>query len=403
MKHRFGRSTACVIVLWLTACGGGGNGTVDPAGTASPQVALVEAFPGLAFVNPVALRQHPDDPQRWYVVERDGLILTFAGAETGATDIFLNVSDKVAPQGEGGLLGIAFHPEFSRNGQVYVNYTIEGPGPEAPLTTHIARFTSPDGGLTAGGEEILLRIDQPFANHNGGWIGFDPDGYLYIALGDGGGAGDPEENAQNTHTLLGSMLRIDVDGIDPPRPYAIPANNPFVASAACGEGMGCPEIFAWGLRNPWRGSFDAVTGDLWVADVGQGMWEEIDRMVAGANYGWPILEGNHCFQADACDTTGLTPPVSEYDHSVGGSVTGGYVYRGSDIPDLNGDYIYGDFISGRIWRLVGAAAGGNQPELLIESGLMVVSFAQDGAGEVYVIDFADGIIYRLAPATGPAA
>jgi glucose/arabinose dehydrogenase len=219
-------------------------------------------------------------------------------------------------------------------------------------------------------------------------------------LGDGGGAGDPDSNAQDRHTLLGAILRIDVDG-GTPGPYAIPADNPFAASAACGDGDGCPEVFAWGFRNPWRGSFDMLTDDLWIADVGQNAWEEINRVEAGKNYGWPLLEGNHCYEADTCDTTGLTPPVAEYSHGQGDrSITGGYVHRGSTIAGLDGDYIYGDFISGRIWRLVDADIDGRQSELLIESGLRIVSFAQDTAGELYVIDFSGGRIYRLAPAEG---
>ncbi|KJS31581.1 MAG: hypothetical protein VR64_10950 [Desulfatitalea sp. BRH_c12] len=383
----------------MTGCGGGSGSSDAPVPNNPPPVALVDAFPNLTFDNPVALLQNPVEPQRWYVLERAGRVHTFVGADAQSRSMLIDLSDSVAPVGEGGLLGMAFHPDFGfgGNGQIILNYT----GPGTPLTTHISRFTSLDEGVTiSGGEERLLSIDQPYQNHNGGWIGFGPDGYLYIALGDGGGAGDPERNAQNRHTLLGAILRIAVDDT-PGRPYSIPADNPFAASAACSDSDGCPEIFAWGFRNPWRGSFDMLTDDLWIADVGQNAWEEINRVGAGKNYGWPLLEGNHCYEADTCGTTGLTPPVAEYGHGQGDrSITGGYVYRGSTIAGLDGDYIYGDFISGRIWRLVDADIDGRQSELLIESGLRIVSFAQDTAGELYVIDFSGGRIYRLAPAEG---
>ncbi|RJQ81271.1 MAG: glucose sorbosone dehydrogenase [Desulfobacteraceae bacterium] len=401
------RAAAGLSVFWLAACGGGGGGgagdtssvSTEPASTLDAPPVLVEAFPNLTFDSPVVLLQHPSEPQRWYVVERGGLVRTFVGADATASQIVLDLSDKVDAAGEGGLLGMAFHPAFGQNGQIYVNYT----GPGGPLTTFISAFSSNDGGLSfaSASEEILLSLDQPFSNHNGGWIAFGPDGYLYIALGDGGSGGDPDGNAQNRNTLLGSILRIDVDRLEPDRPYAVPLGNPFSASAACGVGEGCPEIYAWGFRNPWRGSFDAQTGDLWVADVGQDDWEEINLVAAGQNYGWNILEGTHCYQATTCNATGLAAPVAEYDHANGDhSITGGYVYRGSAVPALGGDYIYGDFVSGRIWRLVDAASGGRTSELLIESGLLIVSFGQDSAGEIYVIDFSGGRIFRLAPGNG---
>jgi glucose/arabinose dehydrogenase len=396
-----------LAVLWLAACGGGGGGSgaaggsTGTAATSDPQVMLVDAFPNLSFTHPVALLQNPADPQRWYVVQREGLVKTFSGADADTSSNFLDLSGSVATEGEGGLLGMAFHPDFGANGQFYVDYTVPGPDP-LPLTTHVSRFLSSAGGVgaIAGSEEILLSIDQPYANHNGGWIAFGPDRYFYIGLGDGGSAGDPNGNGQNPHTLFGSILRIDVDYTEPGRPYAIPLGNPFSASPACSASDNCPEIFAWGFRNPWRGSFDAPTDDLWIGDVGQDAWEEVDLVRVGENYGWNILEGNHCYPSGPCQTAGLTAPVAEYGHDVGDAVTGGYVYRGTDIPGLTGDYIYGDFGSGRIWRLVGAASGGNQAEVLIDSGLQVVSFGQDINGEIYVIDFAGGHIYRLAPSGG---
>jgi glucose/arabinose dehydrogenase len=379
---------AGLILLVFSACNGGGNGSAAEV----PQIALIEAFPDLTFVRPVALLQHPDDPQRWYVVERGGRVRTFLGPDADESSVLIDVAG-VEDSGEGGLLGMALHPAFGDNGHFFLNYTVPG----NPLTTRISRFTSADGGISAenGSEQILLRIDQPARNHNGGWIGFGPDGFLYIALGDGGTPDDEEGHAQNTKTLLGAILRIDVNaavGV-----YGVPPDNPFAESSACGEEQDCPEIFAWGFRNPWRGGFDPVSGDLWVGDVGQNDREEINLVAAGRNYGWNIMEGNRCYKADSCVTAGLTLPEFTYNHSRNDrTVIGGYVYRGSDIPGMDGDYIFGDYISGRIWRLVDTAAGGRQSELLIRSNASIVSFAQDSEGEIYVIDL-NGPIHRLAP------
>jgi glucose/arabinose dehydrogenase len=391
-----------VSLLLCLACGGG-SGDDSGGSTNSPdeaQVTLAAIFPNLTFDRPVAMLQHPIDDHRWYVVELGGRVLTVADDQAPVADVFIDIIQQVAVTGEGGLLAMAFHPDFAANGQVYLSYTAPG----APLVSRISQFKSPDAGITAdpNTEVILLSVDQPFANHNGGQIGFGRDGYLYIGLGDGGSMGDPRGHAQNVQTLLGAFLRIDVNTSDAIRnkPYAIPPGNPYAAEMDCDSGAGCPEIHAWGFRNPWRWSFDMLTGELWVGDVGQNEWEEIDLLDVdtGRNFGWNLLEGNHCYQADTCDAAGKMPPVAEYDRSLGASVTGGYVYRGSTLPQLAGNYIFGDFISGRIFRLAANSAGNYNLELLLDTDLSIVSFAQDRNGEIYVLDFAGGQIYKVVPA-----
>jgi glucose/arabinose dehydrogenase len=406
-------------MIWITilvatfSCGGGGGsgaGTDNPntpqgnSGTCTALgasgVTIAEAFPNLTFEQPVALLQHPQDPNRWYVVEQAGVIRTFYGATATVSENFMDIIDRVESGREAGLLGMAFHPDFATNHLFYLSYT----GPGNPLVSYVSAFTADPGDGTADpdSEQNLLRVPQPFSNHNGGWIAFGPDGFFYVSLGDGGGTGDPQGNAQNTQTLLGAILRIDVDDSDAGRgtAYAIPADNPFAASNDCSDAEGCPEIYAYGFRNPWRGSFDTATGDLWIADVGQDMWEEIDRVEPGLNYGWPILEGDHCFDTTgSCDRSGLTPPVAEYDHNEGFSVTGGYVYRGNALPELAGDLIFGDFGSGQIWRLIDADQNGTQVAPLLSSDLRISSFAQDKAGELYAVDYSDGLLYQLAPCT----
>ncbi len=297
--------------------------------------------------------------------------------------VFADIGDRVeAGPSEAGLLGMTFDPDFASNGLVYLSYT-RG----APLTSVLSRFSSHDGGLSldAASEEVLLEVPQPYGNHNGGQIAFGPDGYLYFGLGDVGAGGDPHGNGQNTETLLGAMLRLDVGG---PSPYTIPPDNPFAG------GGGRPEIYAYGLRNPWRWSFDRQTGVLWVGDVGQDEWEEIDLVAAGDNLGWNLWEGSHCFTPSACRSEGVVMPVAEYSHEFGCSVTGGYVYHGKAIPGLYGHYLYGDFCSGRIWEL---DSGNIQvgPRILLLSGKRIASFAEDRDGELYLLDYASGGIFRL--------
>ncbi|CAN5137400.1 hypothetical protein BH24PSE2_BH24PSE2_04560 [soil metagenome] len=412
---------ACLalVITGFAGCGGGGGGgssppppapqpmPADPAGLDSrpaniscvaPERAAtslaveVEAvFAGLPpFVEPVALLQAPDDDARWFVLERRGRVLVFDDDENVANaSLFIDISSRVdAGPREAGLLGLAFHPDFESNGQVFLSYT----GPGAPLVSRISRFTSTDGGgtLDADSEEVILALDQPFENHNGGHIAFGPDGFLYAGFGDGGSGGDPSGFAQDTSNWFGSLLRIDVDGA---APYAIPPDNPFAASPACGSD-GCPEIYAWGFRNPWRWSFDTDTGQLWLGDVGQNRWEEIDSVERGGNYGWNIREGAHCFDAAMCESAGLIDPVAEYAHEDGISVTGGYVYRGASIAGLDGGFIYGDFGSGTIWAVLDG-----DPVALAQTNLSISAFGQDSAGEVYVVDFSGGGLYRLAPAS----
>jgi glucose/arabinose dehydrogenase len=368
----------------IFACGGGGGGGGSDF---EPVIELTDAFPNITFNKPTGMWQAPEDDSRWFAAEKSGTLWMFsnnAGAATLTTS--LDLSGVVDVRGEGGLLGLAFHPSFSDGGDVFVNYT-EGD----PQVTVISRFAMNSAGIMAtSSESVILSIQQPVGrtNHNGGTIVFSPDdGFLFIGMGDGGGTGDPEDNGQDPTTLLGAMLRVDVDGTPP---YEIPAGNIFAMSAT-----NRPEIFAWGLRNPWKFSFDPVTYKLWAGDVGQGLYEEVDLVESGNNYGWNIMEGNHCYNASSCDDTGLTYPVVEYDHDAGRSITGGYVYRGGDMPALVGHYIYGDFISGRIWGFP-VDDPSPIPVLLAETGLQIVSFARDNDGELYVMDYDAGGVYKIS-------
>lgn len=345
---------------------------------------VVRDFPALTFNQPVLMLQAPGHPERWYVVERAGRVLRFQNVNwVITTNEVIDIRASVDTAGEGGLLGMAFHPDFAVNGYVYLSYT--APSVTAALETRISRFTSSDGGLTLSpaSELVILRVDQPFENHNGGHIAFGQDGLLYIGLGDGGSVGDPLGHAQNVNTLLGAMLRIDVDAA---APYAIPPGNPFAAGGGRGE------IYAWGLRNPWRWSFDRASGELWAGDVGQDNYEEVDRIRVGRNYGWNIREGAHCYNAATCTVVGLTDPVLDYSHALGCSITGGYMYRGFAVPELYGVYIYGDFCSGRIWGY--DSWGFGSIDLLFDTPLNIVSFAETPGGEILIIDYGGGI-YRL--------
>jgi uncharacterized repeat protein (TIGR03806 family) len=347
------------------------------------------ALGDLSFSMPVGMIPSPTHRNRFYVVEKKGFIRRVETNGTEATSsLFVDLSTRVnAGPNEAGLLGLALHPRFAENGYVYLSYTKKSATSPANLASVIARATTTDGGLTLDPNTIveLFVLDQPYSNHNGGNIAFGPDGYLYIGLGDGGSGGDPHGHGQNTDSLLGKMLRIDVDNGSP---YAIPEDNPFK------NGGGKPEIFAWGLRNPWRFSFDRVSGDLWAGDVGQNKYEEIDKIVLGGNYGWGLREGFHCYRQPNCDVPGAIDPVVEYDHSQGYSVTGGYVYRGLEIPELYGQYIYGDFGSGKIWAIPSNA---NQPtpRLLAATSHAIASFAEDLDGELYVLDYGAGKIRKI--------
>jgi glucose/arabinose dehydrogenase len=353
------------------------------------QLRPVQVASGLAATTDI--QAAGDGSGRLFLVEQRGAIrILRAGALL--PQFFLDIRSKVSTGGERGLLGLAFPPGFAQSQRFYVNYT------DTRGDTVIAQYrlsTNPDQADPAT-EIVLLRVPQPFSNHNGGQLQFGPDGYLYIGMGDGGSGGDPQGNGQNLDTLLGKMLRVDVEST--PGTLRIPPDNPFLA-----ETSARPEIWARGLRNPWRFSFDRAAADLWIADVGQNIYEEINVQPAasrgGENYGWKIMEGRHCYDSSTCSTQGLTPPVIEYSHSLGCSVTGGYVYRGARFPGLWGNYLYGDYCSGVIWA---ARWNGAEYEnrVFLESGFQLTTFGQDEAGEIYVNDTLTGRIYRLEPTPG---
>ncbi|MEP7002998.1 MAG: PQQ-dependent sugar dehydrogenase [Chloroflexota bacterium] len=332
----------------------------------------------LTFNSMTGLFQAADG--RWYVLEQTGRILTFRDGDASAA-VFLDIRDHVESGGEKGLLGFAFASNFAQSGVFFLDYTRGG-----PLRTQISSFTSDRLVADKASEVVILEIGQPFDNHNGGQLAFGPDGYLYIGMGDGGSAGDPQRNGQNRNALLGKILRIDVS--DRTR-YRNPSDNPF----ASGGGRG--EIYAIGMRNPWRFSFDTETGVLWVADVGQNEYEEIDLVSRGGNYGWNVMEGLHCYNVARCDMTGLSLPIFEYAHSLGCSVTGGFVHHGAG-PDLRGVYLYADYCSGRLWGIRyqdGRVAAQAQ---LATTGFSVGSLGQGRDGEVYVLQYGSGgRIYKV--------
>jgi uncharacterized repeat protein (TIGR03806 family) len=379
---------------------------VAPAKTAAGGTAiqLQRVFPNLTFNQPVAMLQAPGDNTRWFVVQKGGTVRVFANTANPTASNFITLT--VNSSSEGGLLGMAFHPQWVTNRQVYLSFT-EG----SPMVSVVARFTVNANGLTAdpSSRVNIIRVPQPATeNHKGGHIAFGPDGLLYFGLGDGGGGGDPINSAQDTTDLLGSMLRLDVDRAIP---YAIPSDNPFATQAVCDGRVhtdtsnNCPEIYAWGLRNPWRWSFDSAstTPDLWLGDVGQNEFEEIDRVQRRGNYGWNCREGLNAYSGrpGTCPATssGFVDPVHAYGRSLGYSVTGGYVYRGSAIPGLVGNYIFGDYGSGLIWRLVAAAGGAYTAEQLFDfDNNAISSFGQGNDGELYVVDIAGGGLHKIVPA-----
>ncbi|MBW2429115.1 MAG: PQQ-dependent sugar dehydrogenase [Deltaproteobacteria bacterium] len=369
---------------------------------AEPGAMQIErVFPELSFSRPVLIIEIPDESGRLAVVQKNGLIGVFTNSPNPAADdvsTFLDISGRVLNAGEQGLLGLAFDPDYKDNGQFYVYYSWNGTNPG---TSRISRFTNDSpaqNSVNSNSEEILLQIPQPYTNHNGGMIAFGPDDMLYIALGDGGSGGDPLNSGQDTTTLLGSILRIDVRAApDSGLNYHIPTDNPFFNGGPDGTATS-KEIYAYGLRNPWRFSFDALNGYLFAGDVGQGAREEIDVITSGGNYGWNIMEGTFCYNSPQCDTSGLIFPVVDYGRSEGNSVTGGYVYLGDQVPSLYGMYIYGDFGSGRIWGFRYDGTNLDGPYTLVgSSGLNISGFGQDATGEVYVLDFSSGNVYVLRP------
>ncbi|MXW63349.1 MAG: PQQ-dependent sugar dehydrogenase [Bacteroidetes bacterium SB0662_bin_6] len=379
----------CLVLLFLgaSACGLGEFADPEPV-PEEGELQLEEPFPALRFTRPVDFQIPGDGSGRIFVVEQAGVIKVFDNrSDIGSADTFLDIKDRVRDQGnEEGLLGLAFHPEFATNGYFFVDYTASD-----PRRTVVARYSvdpnDPDRALP-GSETVILEVAQPYGNHNAGQIVFGPgDGYLYVTLGDGGSAGDPQDNSQDPTTLLGAILRIDVDGESP---YAIPPDNPFAGNT---EGYR-EEIYAYGLRNPWRISFDLPTGRLWAADVGQHRYEEVHIIEAGKNYGWDIIEGMHCYEpSTGCDQEGLEPPVWEYSHDFGISITGGFVYHGDLAPSLAGRYVFADYGTGRIWALAWDGAEAEVEEIM-NTSLAISSFGVDAQQELYALAF-NGRIYRF--------
>ncbi len=360
-------------------------------------VSTERAFPNLEFTRPIVVTHAGDGSNRVFVAEQEGIIKVFKNdQETEEATVFLDIEDHVVyrdDKNEEGLLGFAFHPKFKQNGEFFVYYT----STEADLLSKISRFrVSKDNPNVAdpASEEVILRVPQPFWNHNGGTIAFGSDGFLYIALGDGGSGNDPHGNGQNLTTLLGSILRIDIDNKADGKNYSIPKDNPFVGKTVPGgpRGKMVPvreEIYAYGLRNVWRMAFDRKTGTLWAGDVGQNLWEEINIIKSGGNYGWNIREAKHWFRPDGndADRPDLIDPILEYHHDIGKSITGGSVYRGTRVPELVGKYIYADYVSGLLWALEYDEAAGKVVANYSLTGdkppLPVMSFGEDEKGDVY--------------------
>jgi glucose/arabinose dehydrogenase len=356
----------------------------------------------LSFAAPVALLQAPADATRWYVVEKGGVVRVFSNvAAVNTSAVYADISSRVATCGECGLLGLAFHPNFPGDPRVYLSYTATVSG---QLVSRLSVFQTSNGGATflSGSESTLISVDQPEDNHNGGHIVFGPDGFLYWGLGDGGGGGDVHGaigNGQEATTLLGKILRIDVNAAG--TPYGIPAGNPNASNPLCSTGSGstaCPEIHTLGVRNPWKFSFDRETGMLWIADVGQSLWEEVDRVgSSGVNLGWRCREGAHAYNSTCGTATNLTEPLAEYDHTVGQSITGGFVYRGNTYPPLRGSYIFGDFVSGRLFQMSAMAAAGTTQVITAgaSTSLGIAAFGESNDHELYVVDYNGGGIYQV--------
>jgi len=382
--------SSAVVTLLVSGCGGNGNGsftTTPPPPSGAPSIAVSPFVSGLT--NPVDFQIPDDGSGRIFIVQQPGTIRIISGGSLLGSP-FLDISSKVNfDSAEQGLLGMAFHPNYRSNRRVYVDYDrLSG----TQIQTVIAEYqlTADPNAADVASERILFTVDQPFANHKGGQLAFGPDGFLYIAFGDGGSGGDPLGNGQNRQTLLGKIARIDVDHTDTGLQYAIPPDNPFVGTTDRGE------IWAYGFRNPWRFSFDKSTGRLFVGDVGQDKFEEVDLVQKGLNYGWNIMEGAHCFNPPTgCDMTGLTLPIAEYDHSEGVTEIGGYVYHGTAIPGLAGAYVFGDFSNGKIWELT-ESSGKWTRTLLLSSGHNFSAFGQDAAGELYIVDYA-GSVLKIVP------
>jgi len=384
---RFSPRTFWLLAALAEGCGSGDAAGLGPTEGVVP-IGLQEVASGLSF--PVALTAPPGDP-RLFIAEKGGAVRIVKEGVLLPTP-FLDLAGRVSTGGEQGLLGLAFHPDYAATGRFIVHYT--DPGGNTVVSSFRVTGTDPDQADPAS-ESVILTAEQPFSNHNGGGIVFGPDGMLYIGLGDGGGGGDPEGRGQSLTDLLGDILRVDV-GTDPG--YTIPPDNPFV-----GRPDARPEIWSVGLRNPWRFDFDAVTGDLYIADVGQNAWEEVNVATVaagagrGANFGWSDMEGSHCYTA-GCDPSRFTLPVLEYSHAEGCSISGGYLYRGAAIPDLQGHYFYADYCQGwvRSFRFQDGEATDQRQWRTLTPGGQVPGFGRDAAGELYVLS-AEGRVFRIVP------
>ena len=387
------------LLFACSSCSGDDSAATPPAkpatakGSTIPEIRLVPAFPKLTFKRPVWMEQAPGDANSVFVIEQAGRVLVFdKSKDSDKPEVFLDIVDKTLSYAHGGhdeegMLALAFDPDFAKNRTFYIHYNAS-----KPRRGIIASFkTEKDNPLRADmdSEEVILEVEKPFGNHCGCCLRFGPDGYLYATFGDGGAAGDPHKNGQKLDTLLGKMLRIDVRREEGGLKYAIPKDNPFVDRKGTR-----PEIWAYGLRNAWRMSFDPATGDLWTGDVGQNLWEEIDIVTKGGNYGWRAREGAHVFDAKSDTPDKPIDPVVEYGRRDGWSVTGGYVYRGKRQASLQGVYIYGDYVFGTIWGLRYKDGKVIDHRVLLKQPKNIASFAEDADGEVYVLAF-DGKIYRI--------
>ena len=405
--HRYPTLILALLLLPLLACSnprrddddsGDDDDAADDDDTASDPCEGIEQVSGTdveldvfatGLSSPVHITHAGDGSGRVFVVEQGGTIVEL-DADGGNRREWLDINNNISCCGERGLLSMAFHPGFATNGRFYVYYTASPGG--GTVVSELQVEGDPLTGLPDDDtERILLSQNQPASNHNGGQIAFGPDGYLYIGLGDGGGAGDTYGNGQRPDTFQSKILRIDVDGGDP---YGVPDDNPFI-----GVGNHRPETWAWGLRNPWRFSFDRETGDLWIADVGQNQWEEIHLGSAGGNYGWPEMEGNNCFTS-GCDPSDFEPAIHEYTHSAGISITGGFVYRGCALPDLHGVYFYSDYnyFNSPLWTLTWDGNNAQQGPVNVSGvGGLVSSFGEDELGEIYVADHSGDRVWKIVP------
>ncbi len=352
------------------------------AAKAPPKIRLENAFPKLKFEHPVLVTHAGDQSHRLFVVEQAGKLRLIAkGAASDSAPVFLDISSKVRFEGgEEGLLSLAFHPRFRSNRQFFVVYSVAGADPRATVLSRFETFADDPQKADPASEKVILRVEKLYSNHNGATVAFGPDGYLYLSLGDGGAGGDPHGNGQNLKSLLGKILRIDIDHASADRPYAIPKKNPF------GN-----EVWAYGLRNVWRMSFDPESGDLWAGDVGQNKWEEIDRIKRGGNYGWNFREGAHVFKGEPKGAK-LIEPVLDYGRKDGYCVTGGGVYRGHRLPFLKGFYVFGDFGSRKIWAFPASRAKKPKLNEIAQCEQGISSFGMDENGEFYVVGY-DGTLF----------